>query len=90
MGVRFHFGRGRDSVVGTATRYGSDGSEFDPGGDEIFSTRPEWPWGPPSLLTRVTGSFPGIQRPGVAFPNPLTYREVKERVDLNLYSSSVP
>jgi len=58
MGVRFHFGRGRDSAVGTATRYGSDGSEFDRGGDEIFSTRPEWPWGPPSLLYKGHWVFP--------------------------------
>ena len=43
--------RGRDSSVGIATRYGLDG----PGiksrcGGEIFSTPPDRPWGPPSLL----------------------------------------
>ena len=41
---------GRDSAVGIATRYGLDG----PGvksrwGGEIFRTRPDWPWGQPSL-----------------------------------------
>ena len=37
---------GRDSVVGTSwTVRGSN-----PGGGEIFSIRPDWPWGLPSLL----------------------------------------
>jgi len=37
------------SSVGIATDYGLDGPGSNPGGDEI-STRPDWPWGPPSLL----------------------------------------
>jgi len=36
---------GLDSVVSIATVRGSN-----PGGDEIFLTRPDRPWGPPSLL----------------------------------------
>jgi hypothetical protein len=36
---------GRDSVVSIATVRGSN-----PGGDEIFLTRPDRLWGPPSLL----------------------------------------
>ena len=38
----------RDSSVGVATSYGLDGSN--PGGGEIFRTRPDRPWDPPSLL----------------------------------------
>jgi hypothetical protein len=39
---------GRDSSVGIATRCRLDGP--DPGGGEIFRTRPDRPWGQPSLL----------------------------------------
>jgi hypothetical protein len=39
---------GRVSVVGTATRL--NGRWIEPGGGEIFRTRPDRPWGPPSLL----------------------------------------
>jgi hypothetical protein len=30
-----------------------------PGGDEIFRTRPDWSWGPPSLLDNRYQVFPG-------------------------------
>ena len=62
------------------------GSNF--GGDEIFHTRPELPWGPPSLLyTMSTGSFPGVKRPrrSVDHETP-SGTEVKERVELYFYS----
>jgi hypothetical protein len=63
-----------------------------PGGSEIFRTRPHRPWGPPTLLYnghRV--SFPGVQRPGrrVNHPPPSS-AEVKERVELYLYSPPGP
>jgi hypothetical protein len=33
-----------------------------PGGDEIFRTRPDWPWDPPSLLyNRYRISFAGVK-----------------------------
>ena len=38
------------SSVGIATDYGLDGPVSNPGGDEIFRTCPDRPWGPPSLL----------------------------------------
>ena len=41
---------GRDSSVGLATGYGLDGPGSNPGGVEIFRTRPDRPWGPPSFL----------------------------------------
>ena len=40
----------RDSSVGIATRYGLDGLGSNPSGGEIFRTRPDRPWGLPSLL----------------------------------------
>ena len=43
-------GRGPGSSVGIATDYGLDGAGSNPGGDEIFRTHPDGPWGPPSLL----------------------------------------
>ena len=58
--------RGPGSSVGIATGYGLD----DPGiesrwGGEIFSTCPDRPWGPPSLLYDGYWVFPGgIERPG--------------------------
>jgi len=41
---------GRDSSVGIATHYGPDGPRIESRWGEIFRTRPDWPWGPPSLL----------------------------------------
>ena len=41
---------GRDSSVGIANRYGLDGPGSNPDGGEIFLTRPDRPWGLPSLL----------------------------------------
>jgi hypothetical protein len=51
---------GRDSSVGIATRYGLDGPGTNSGDGEIFRTRPDRRWGPPSLqfCYRIgTGSF---------------------------------
>ena len=60
-------------LVGTATRYGLDGPgiEYREGGGEIFRTRPDRTWGPPSLLygeNRV--SFSGSKRPGRGVDHP--------------------
>ena len=53
---------GLDSSVDIATRYRLDNSGVRiPVGREIFRTRPDRPWGPPSLLSQMgTGSFPGV------------------------------
>jgi hypothetical protein len=40
------------------------------GGGEIFCTRPDQPWGLPSLLYMGTGSFPGVKRPGRGIDHP--------------------
>ena len=63
-----------------------------PVGGEIFRTRPDRSWGPPSLLYhehRV--SFSEVKRPGrgVDHPSPSS-TEVKERVELYFYSPSGP
>ena len=44
--------------------------ESNPGGGEIFNTRPDLPWGPPSLLYSVTGSFSVVKRPGPCVDRP--------------------
>ena len=58
---------GRDSSVGIAPRYGLDGpgieSRWGRGG-EIFRTRPDRPWGPPSLLYNGYRVFPGGKAAG--------------------------
>ena len=51
--------RSWDIAVGRATRYGLDGPGIDPGRDEVFCTRPDRPWGPPSLLYNGYRVFPG-------------------------------
>ena len=49
---------GRDSSVGIATRYGLDGPGSNPGGGEIFCTRPDRPCGLTSLLYNGHRFFP--------------------------------
>ena len=44
------------SAIGLATRYWPTGTW-----GEIFRTRPDRPWGPPSLLYNCTASFPAVQ-----------------------------
>jgi len=78
------------SVKRLATGWKFRGSN--PGGGEIFRTRPDRPWGPPSLLYNgYRLCFPGVQRPGhgIDHPSPSS-ADVKERVELYLYSPSGP
>jgi hypothetical protein len=43
-----------------------------PGGGEIFRSRPHRPWGPPSLLYNgYRVYFPGVKRPGRVVDHPL-------------------
>ena len=62
-----------------------------PGGGKNFCTRPDRPWGPPSLLYNSYRVFPGCKLAG-AWRQPPTpsSAEVKESVDLYLYSPSGP
>jgi hypothetical protein len=78
------------SVQRLATGWTVRGSN--PGGGEIFRTRPDRPWGLPSLLYNgYRVSFPEVKRPGRGVDHPPTSSaEVKERVELYLYSLSGP
>ena len=61
------------------------------GGGEIFRNRPHRPWGPPSLLYNGYRVFPGGKAAGAwRWPPTPTTVEVKERVELYLYSPSGP
>jgi len=56
---------------------------------KVFGACPDQPWGPPSLLD--TGSVPEVKWPGCGVDHlPLSITEVKERVELYLYSHSGP
>jgi hypothetical protein len=83
---------GRDSVVGIATGMAWMVRGTNPDGGEIFRTRPDQPWGPPSLLRNgYRVSFPGVKRPWRGIDHPPPYSTVvKERVEIYLYSPSEP
>jgi hypothetical protein len=70
-------------------RAGRSGDRI-PLGGETFRTRPDRPWGPPSLLySAYRVSIPGVKRPGRGVDHsPRSCAEVKERVGLYLYSPS--
>jgi hypothetical protein len=75
---------------GSLSRYSWTVRGSNPGGSEIFLTRPDRPWGPPSLLHNgYRVSFSGVKRPrhGVDHPSPSS-AEAKERLELYLYSPS--
>ena len=83
---------GRDSVVGIATRYGLDGSGIESrcGRDFPHPSRPAL-GAYPASCTMGTGSFPGVKRPGRGADHPPPpKRRGHERVELYLYSPSVP
>jgi len=65
--------------------------ESNPGVGEILHTRPDRPWAHPASYTMGTGSFPGVKQPGRDVDHPPPSRgEVKEGVDLYVYSSFGP
>jgi hypothetical protein len=84
---------GRDSSVGIVSRYGMDGPGIEWRWGASYSARVETgPGGCPASCTRGTGSFRGgVKRPGRGVDHPpLSIAEVKEKVELYLYSSSGP
>jgi len=85
-------GEWEDSSVGITTGYGLDGSgDRIPVGARFLALVQTGPGAYPSSCTVGTGSFPGVKRPGrgVDHPPPSS-AEVKERVELYLYSPSGP
>jgi hypothetical protein len=79
---------GPGSVVGIATAYELDGPGIDSRWGEIFRTCPDRPWDPPNLLYKGYRIFPGgkLRAGRDADPSPPSSAEVKNRVDLYLYS----
>ena len=72
---------GRDSSVGIATRYGLEVRGKNLVGGDIFHTRSDRPWGPPSCLYNgYRFSFPEVKRlgRGVNHPPHLTPKLKKE------------
>ena len=79
---------GRISSVGIQTGYGLDGQGFE---SRIFYNLPNRPWGSPTLLYNGYWVFPGGKSAGRSFDHPTPFSsEVKETVELNLYSPSGP
>ena len=71
-------------------RAGRSGDRI-PVGGEIFRTRPDRPWGPPSLIYDGYRVFPGIKAAVALFWPPTTSKaKVEGRVDLYICSSSGP
>ena len=81
---------GLDSVASIETRYEPDGRGSNPGGGKIFCNR-TGPGAYPVSCTMGSRAFPGIKRPGIVVDHPLpSSSEVKEKVELYLYSPSRP
>jgi hypothetical protein len=79
------------TAVGITTPYELDGPGIESRWERVFHTRPDRPWGPPSLCTMGTGSFQGVKRPGRGDDHPpSSSARVKERVELYLYSPFGP
>ena len=88
--TRYLHSVGCDSSVGIATRYGLEGPEIESQWWPDFPHPSRPAWGPPSLLySGYRDFFPGVKWPGRGVEHPpLSSAEVKEIVELYLYSPS--
>ena len=83
---------GRDSSVGIAIRYVLDGRGMKSWWGARYSAPLQTsPGAHPAFCTIGTGSFPGLKLPGRGVDNLPPYStEIKERVQLYIYSISGP
>ena len=83
---------GWDSSVGIATRYGLDSPGIESRWEARFSVPVQTGRGAhPASYTVGTGSFLGVKRPGRGVDHPpSSTAEVKERVELYVYSPFGP
>jgi hypothetical protein len=82
---------GRDGSVGIGNCYGLDSQGIESWWGEIFRTRPDRLWGPPSLLYNGYRVFPWGKAAGsLRWPPTPSSADVKGRVELYLYSPSGP
>ena len=80
----------RDSSVSIGTRYGLDGQGIESRWGARFSAPVQTgPGTHPTSYTVRTGALQGVQRPGRGIDHPTPFSaEVKERVELYLYSGA--
>jgi len=82
---------GQDSPVGITNRYGLEVRGSNSYGSKIFRTRPDLPGADPSLLYNGYRVLPGGKAAGAwHLPPTPSSADVKEGVDLYLYSTSGP
>jgi hypothetical protein len=62
-----------------------------PGGVEVFRTRPDRPGAHPASYAMGTGSLPGVKWPGCGVDHPpSSSARIKEKVKVYIYSPSGP
>ena len=81
---------GRDSSIGIATYYGRDGSGIGSRWRQYFLSYSRPTMGPTQPPLRWVPRLPGVKRPGRGVNHPSSSGEVKEKVELYLYSFSGP
>jgi hypothetical protein len=83
------FCTGRESSVGTVTRYGLDGLGIESRWEARFASLVQTgPGAHSASFTMGSRPFPGVKRPGRCVDHPLINPEIKARVELYLCSSS--
>ena len=82
---------GPDSSVGRATHYGLDGPGIESQWGTRFSAPVQTDSGAHPASYKIPCLFPGVKRPGFSLDHPPpSSAEIKERVQVYLYSSSGP